>query len=330
MRGKMSYLGKVNRDKNIFSYLFVIVCMVICSGCTETGRGQAFPVLKGPYLGQKPPGMIPEVFASEVFTDFKYTFCSVFSPDGNEYYFAAARSENDKAGIYWMRRRNQKWTKPEPAPFNSLEIDHDMRFSADGSQIFFQSWRPLPGSNTPDELGCLWFSVRKKTGWSEPQPVKCGGRILRAGYPDISRNGTLYFSTRDKNTRNVDIHSSRFINGTFASPENLGNSINTEYIEGDLCVSADERFIIVSCWERPDNTGGGESDLYISFRQNDGSWTKLINMGENINTEYIENCPTISPDERYFFFQRFDGRDKSETYWVDARIIEDLKPEELK
>ena len=47
-------------------------------------RKESFPVLTGPYLGQKPPGMTPEIFAPEVFSDFKYTFFSVFSPDGND------------------------------------------------------------------------------------------------------------------------------------------------------------------------------------------------------------------------------------------------------
>ena len=143
----------------------IINCLMlmILMGCEKQ---HDFPVLKGPYLGQTPPGMKSEVFAPELFSDFKYTFCSVFSPDGSEYYFAAARTEKNKAGIYWMQRRNDIWTKPEPAPFNSPEINHYMRFSADGSKIFFQSWRPLPGSNTPDELGCLWFSVRKNNGCS--------------------------------------------------------------------------------------------------------------------------------------------------------------------
>ena len=271
--------------------------------------------------------MTPELFAQNLFSDFKYTFCSVFSPDGKEYYFAAARSEDDKAGIYWMRRMDDEWTKPEPAPFNSPEINHDMRLSADGSKIYFQSWRPLPGSDKPDKTGCFWFSERLQEGWGKPNPVKCGGKVLRAGYPDISRNGTLYFSTRDKNTKNVDIHRSRWISGAYTPPENLGTLINTEYIEGDLCVSPDEQYIIVACWERPDNTGGGLSDLYISFRRSDMSWTELINMGAIINSKHIENCPTISPDGKYFFFQRFDGVDQSDTYWVDVKIIDEFKPE---
>ena len=285
--------------------------------------------MRGPYLGQKPPGMTPVLFASEILTSYKpnYSFCSVFSPDGNEFYFCTGDKTCD---IVCMKRVDNRWTQPETVSFNSQYNDIDMRISVDGFRIFFQSWRPLPGSSVPDSHGLLWFSVRTKRGWREPQPVKCADTILRAGYPDISSRGTLYFSMRDMNTGNVDIHCSRFINGSYGPPENLGNSINTDYVEGDLCVSPDESFIIVSCWDRPDNIGGAEGDLYVSFRKEDGSWTKLKNMGEAINTEYIENCPTISPDGRYFFFQRFNGINKSETYWVSARIIQGLKPAELR
>ena len=273
--------------------------------------------------------MTPELFAPEILTAYKpnYAFCSVFSPDGIKFYFCTGDKTCD---IMCMKRVNNKWTRPEITAFNSKYNDIDMRISADGFNIFFQSWRPLPGSNTPDRTGLLWFSVSRENGWSEPQPVKCGKKILRAGYLDISRNGSLFFSMKDKNTGNVDIHRSRFINGAYGSPENLGSSINTEYMEGDLCVSPDESYIIVSCWDRPDNTGGVASDLYISFCNSEGTWTSLKNMGLTINTNYIENCPTISPDGQYFFFQRFNGINKSETYWVSTRIIAKLKLEELK
>lgn len=73
--------------------------MMILNGCNSRDD---FPVLRGPYLGQTPPGMTPQVFAPDVFSDFKYTFCSVFSPDGKEYYFAGTKSDDDKAGIFCM------------------------------------------------------------------------------------------------------------------------------------------------------------------------------------------------------------------------------------
>ena len=47
-----------------------------------------FPVLKGPYLGQKQPGMTPEIFAPGIVSTEKFReFSGTFTPDGKEYYF---------------------------------------------------------------------------------------------------------------------------------------------------------------------------------------------------------------------------------------------------
>ncbi len=53
-------------------------------------------------------------------------------------------------------------------------------------------------------------------------------------------------------------------------------------------------------------------------------------MGEPINSDNEENCPTLSPDGKYFLFNRRNVTTvKSDIYWVDAKIIEDLKPKDL-
>lgn len=56
---------------------------------------------------------------------------------------------------------------------------------------------------------------------------------------------------------------------------------------------------------------------------------KLENMGPPINSEDNENCPTLSPDGKYFFFFRYDG-ESSNTYWIDAKIIESYKPSNMR
>jgi Tol biopolymer transport system component len=90
-------------------------------------------------------------------------------------------------------------------------------------------------------------------------------------------------------------------------------------------VAPDESFLIVSCWNRPDNRG--VSDLYISFRNSNGEWSRLQNMGESLNSDLDENCPTLSPDGKYFFFDRRNPvTGENNIYWVDARIIENLNP----
>jgi hypothetical protein len=85
-------------------------------------------------------------------------------------------------------------------------------------------------------------------------------------------------------------------------------------------VAADGSYLVVAGWHRPDNVGGGSSDLYISFRNEDGTWSRQINLGPAINTEVSENSPTLSPDGRYFFFIRYYG-DRAETLWVDSAVL---------
>ena len=93
--------------------IFVVFMMSSCA------QQDDFPVLKGPYLGQKTPGLTPEVFAPGILNTKKMgAFCSVFSPDGNEFYFVYYEKENDNSGgIAWMKRINGVWTKPEMVRF---------------------------------------------------------------------------------------------------------------------------------------------------------------------------------------------------------------------
>jgi hypothetical protein len=307
---------------------FAFVMLTAAFFLTNFAPQVDFPVMKGPYFGQSPPGMEPELFAPAILSGEKPAFCSVFSPGGHEFYFVSSIEGEEHGGILCMKRVNDIWTRPEPAPFNSSQIENDVCLSPDGYRLFFRSWRPLPGRDAPEESSVIWFTTRTKSGWADPQPVECGGVPLRAGYPSVVNNGTLYFPHRsESNVGESDIHRSQFINGSYAAPENLGTTVNTKYIEGDLCVAPDESFLVVSCWNRPDNSG--ESDLYISFRRSDDTWTKLMNMGRVINSEHNENCPTISPDGKYFFFFRYDGK-RSNTYWVSAKIIGKLRPEDLR
>ena len=109
----------------------------------------------------------------------------------------------------------------------------------------------------------------------------------------VDRVGDDSFGSRD-------IYYSRFDKSSFTGPIHLGREINTEYSEGDVLIAPDESYMIVSSSGRPDDLGNG--DLYISFKKEDGSWTNLMNMGNNINSSETDYCPMLSQDGKYFFF----------------------------
>ena len=81
----------------------------------------------------------------------------------------------------------------------------------------------------------------------------------------------------------MDVFKSRFIDGHYSEPENLGGSINSEFAESNPYIAPDESYLIFTSHGRSD--GYGKYDLYISFRKTEGSWTKAKNMGNQSNSK---------------------------------------------
>lgn len=307
----------------------MLLPILLVASCTQTPAHEPHAVL-GDYLGQEPPGTTPTLFAPEFFADhMPSAFGAAFSPDLSEFHFVGDIGEEETGDILVSRFVDGGWTTPRAASFNSEFNDNDMCVSPDGDRMFWRSWRPLPGSETAEESSYIWTVVREDNGWSDPRPVEIPDSFLQAGFPSMTASGALYYPYRHGEVvGGSDIHSSRPTDSGFDVPVNLGSEINTVHTEGDMVVSADESFLVVAGWDRPDNFGGESADLYVSFRSDKGSWTELVNLGPTINTEAMENAPSLSPDGRFFFFLRYDfEQDEGGMYWVDASVIERLRPD---
>ena len=283
-----------------------------------------FPDLKGPYLGQKPPGLIPEVFAPGIISTDATEGSSSFSKDGNIYLFARARA--DIEGILIMKKKEGIWQKPILAPFSAGKYDWDFMLAPDDKTVFVASGRPLKKGKVPPKDHSIWMSERIDKGWTEPQllpfPVNSG---QHDSYPSVSEEKTLYFFSRRKGgCGQGDIYRSKIADGQYRAVENIGSPINTEYHEVDPFIAPDESYLIF-CSDKPG--GYGKTDIYITFRNKKGRWSQPVNMGEKINSSFQEYIPNVTPDGKYFFFttNKTGNRD---IYWVDAKIIDALKLED--
>ena len=67
-------------------------------------------------------------------------------------------------------------------------------------------------------------------------------------------------------------------------------------------------------------------DLYISYKDSIDNWTTPQNVGEDINTDELEVLCSVSSDGKFLFFTRGNDLEDLDIYWVDAGMIEDLKP----
>jgi Tol biopolymer transport system component len=278
--------------------------------------------LKGPYLGQKPPGLTPVLFALGVVSTDQNEVNAVFTPDGKEFYFSRFDPVRGYT-IMVMKEEEQGWSQPRTAPFSGNYSEVDMFITHDGKRFFFISKRPLQKSGPRSPGYQIWVMDRTEQGWANPRHL---GPVVNLGtrqlYPTVSRQGTLYFNSNQTEYGKGDFFRSFYKNGSYTKPENLGEAINSTYDETDVLAAPDESFLIFTSVDRPDGYGSG--DLYISFRRGKGSWTKAINMGETFNTSSPEFCPMLSPDGKYFFFtSRRQGTD--DIYWVDAEIINRYK-----
>ncbi|MCP4725100.1 MAG: hypothetical protein GY863_08695 [bacterium] len=291
---------------------------------------ETFPVLSGPYLGQKPPGMTPEIFAPGIInTDDKNHSSVAASPDGNEMYWSmfshidGIRQER----IWYMKQEGGKWTKPEVAPFSGEYRDGQPSLSPDGSRLFFSSLRPIDQNDGSGDAN-IWYIGKTDTGWSDPV---CLDNVVNSEYqewfPTVANNGNLYYGFYRKDSpTSWDIYCSEFIDGTYTLPEKMSGVVNGEFYEGTPYIDPDEEYIIFFS-ERPKGRFE-EGKLYISFKKADGTWTPAESLGEEINST-ASRFPNMSPDGNYFFFTRLKG-DMEHIYWVDAKIIEELKPDHLK
>jgi hypothetical protein len=290
-----------------------------------------FPVLRGPYLGQKPPGKTPEIFAPGIIskTGHHLHSCISFSPDGNEVYFTYMVFEPVRQGtIYYLKRVGDRWTKRQVASFSGVYSDDSPAFSPDGNRLYFSSTRPAQESDETDDLN-FWYVERTGSGWSKPVYA---GNILNTNYCDfrlsISQKGTVYLSSDRKfrNGRSFDIFFAEFINGRYLSPKIMEAAITTPITEQIGFIAPDESYIVFYRYPRTNPDGVG---LYISFRKTDGRWTTGKNMGDLFNApaKACTQAASLSPDGKYLFFLR---RHQEAIYWVDAKIIEELKPKELR
>jgi Tol biopolymer transport system component len=282
----------------------------------------------GPYLGQEPPGMVPKPFIPGLLNNEKTgAFCSVYSPALDEFYFTRwHREDGTPSGIAWMRMVDGEWSRPEMLGFNSSDSENDMCLSKDGNTMIFRSWRPLPDGTRPDNHSYLWYVTRTESGWSDALPLLCGNEPVRTGYPSASRNNTLYFSHRRDGL--LGVYRSELVNGEYQTPEHVTTLFSQNYIHGDLFVAPDESYLIVSGRDPEGKIGFGKNlDLNILYKKVDGSWSRPINMGKDINTiAGGENCPQVSPDGKYLFFNRYNPElKKGNTHWISSHIIERYK-----
>lgn len=298
-----------------------------------------FPTLRGPYMGQEPPGTTPEMFAPGIVSHGFHEHGLTLSPDGEELFFVTSDSHYSQYVIVRVERVDDVWKAPEVAPFSGQFKDGGPAFSHDGKTLYFSSNRPIgEGSKAGADLN-IWTVTKEGDSWSEPRPLGLPVNTdKQEGLPSVAANGNIYFQRADKLGLKFDIYVARKTEEGYAEPESLGTAINTERNEAGPCVAPDESFLLFQS-NRMENPN--IMSLYVSFRQKDQTWGEPVLLGK----EFIGTFgPSLSPDGKVLFFTSWRGLDpdiyrgksyselltlyrdprngKGTLFWVGASVIE--------
>ncbi|MCP4290777.1 MAG: hypothetical protein GY780_02960 [bacterium] len=258
--------------------------------------------LKGPYLGQKPPGRIPEKFAPGILSSYgTIELACTISGDGKEIYFQRSGS-----GIMATRLADEGWTVPKTTNIDGSEM---FIWPQDG-RIYLNVRLPQPDGGTKSGIGVIGKTA---DGWSEPT------FLVRGMFVTLSDHGYLYttnFGPEGGIIRHL------LDDGVCGEGEVIGAVTDPSYFDAHPCIAPDESYMIFDSGRPENNT---LVDLYISFQNDDGSWTDAKNLGPQINMSGINQCPILSPDGKYLFWNCHN-----DIYWVSTDFFAELKAAVLK
>ena len=177
------------------------------------------------------------------------------------------------------------------APINTSAKDFFPAVSGDESVMVY---------NTSQKFyDAIMFCKKVDNKWSTP--VNITSEIQSDGNQYISflsyDGNDLYLRQEDNFQANILI--SHYENGRWTPSKPLGKNINTKFWEGNACVSKDGQTIYFSSNKKG---GSGAMDIYKASKLGTGDWGIPVNLGNVINTEFNEDAPVISENNKRLYF----------------------------
>ncbi|HOY20481.1 MAG TPA: hypothetical protein PLC89_24425 [Haliscomenobacter sp.] len=277
-----------------------MLVMALAYSCVQS----PFLSSKAAYLGQTPPDESPKIFAPGMLADSGIVLGKVqFSQNGKAFYYSYARHwfDNRGSGSKEIKFDGARWQKPRVI----AEQLTNPAFSPDEKTMYLGAGG-----------GAVWTLNRTATGWSGPvlwmQSSNFGLYNFQA-----TRSGTYYIGSNGRQGSKQDWSTYNFcslnIKGKDTLVQSLGTAINTPAFDGDFYIAPDESYMIVSAKETKDY----ESELWISFRKKDQTWTAPQSLGGQINTGLAHRFGQyVSPDGKYLFYTKGTSEADCNIYWV--------------
>lgn len=188
---------------------------------------------------------------------------------------------------------------------NSKFHESSAVFTKDGNTVYFTRNNYLNGkrrTNKEEVILLKLYKAEKVNGkWTNVSELPFNSNEYNTAHPALSPDDkTLYFASDMPGSKGMSDIFKVSINddGTFGTPENLGDDVNTEGRETFPYVSEKNEFYLAS----DGHLGLGGLDVFVFKINDDGSHSEIINLGSPLNSPFDDFAYIIDQESRVGFF----------------------------
>lgn len=173
----------------------------------------------------------------------------------------------------------------------------------DKTLVFTSKKNIIPNGLDTKQNEDIYFSAIEYDQWDFAKPIRELNTIYNEGSVCMSKDGkTLYFARCDApgSYGNCDIYISTLQpDSTWGRATNLGVNVNSRSWDSHPALSHNDDTLYFAS----DRIGGfGMSDIYYTYKDKKGNWTKSQNIGPIINSRNSEVSPFIHPAYHILYF----------------------------
>ena len=199
----------------------------------------------------------------------------------------------------FMKEKQDFHPMPLSDLVNTEAAEYEISFTVDESRFYFTRRE----RNQED----LYIAYLENGEVTRVETVAQINTPYNEGAHAISSDGkTLILTICDayRTMGSCDLFMSQYRSGRWSKPKNLGSQVNSEYWDAQPSISGDGQSLYFSSNRKG---GYGANDLWKSSKNEDGDWSKPINLGDQINTSGNDESPFMHKDNQSLYFSS-DGR----------------------
>lgn len=187
--------------------------------------------------------------------------------------------------------------------------------NADETKLYFTGFERSADNKTED----IFYSEYKNGFWSEAIKIQDGintdNNMEAPQCITTDENTLIFFGNHDSTMGRGDLFYVERVSDTrWGEVQHYPEPINSIHFDCDAKITNNGNTLIFVS-DRPGGIGEfraygeylagtlhGNTDIYISTKDDFGNWTEPINLGSTINTPYAERKPFLHPDGKTLYF----------------------------